>query len=92
MQCLAKKAEHCGLMKKLKGHILVSLKVYFPTGKPSVFPLPASARQYTKAGLPLPFGHELMPFGFTEVSIILRKLFHIRCKMLKRGLAGDKFK
>lgn len=26
-------------MKKHKGHILFSLKVYFPTGKPSVFPL-----------------------------------------------------
>lgn len=72
MVCLAKKAELCGLIKKLKGHILLSLKVYFPTGKPSVFPVPPSVPQYRKAFLPLPFGHELMPFGFIEVSIILK--------------------
>lgn len=83
MLCLAKKAELCGLMNKLKGHILLSLEVYFPTGKPSVFPPPPSAPQYMKACLLLSSGHEHMPFGFTEVSIIFRKLCHVRCQILK---------
>lgn len=73
MPCLAKKAKLCGLMNKLKGHILLSLKVYFPPGKSSVFPPPPSALQYMKECLPLPFGHEHKAFGFTEISIMLRK-------------------
>lgn len=88
MVCLTKKAELCGLMSKLKGHILLSLEVYFPAGNPSVFPRPPSAPQYMEACLPLPFGHEHMPFGFIEVSVIFRNLFHIRCTVLKEGLAG----
>lgn len=48
MPCLAKKAKLCGLMNKLKGHILLSLKVYFLTGKSSVFPPRPSAPQYMK--------------------------------------------
>lgn len=80
-------------MNKLKGHILLSLKFISQQGKPSVFPPPLpSTPQYMKACLPLPFGHDYIPFGLTEVSIILRKLLHMRCKCLKWRLARYMFK
>lgn len=80
-------------MNKLKGHILLSLKFISQQEKPSVFPPPLpSMPQYMKACLPLPFGHDYIPCGLTEVSIILRKLLHMRCKCLKWRLARYMFK